>query len=70
MIPARTPEPIEMPFEGQAHVGLKNHLLDVEAHPCHLANTTERFVHGGDAALYQIALTTCCCYCHLVAVML
>jgi len=29
------------------------------AHWCHLANTTEPSVCGGDAALCQITLTTC-----------
>jgi len=30
------------------------------AHWRHLANTTERSISGGDAALCQITLTTCC----------
>ena len=32
------------------------------AHRCHLANTTEPFTCGGDAALCQITLTTCYYY--------
>ena len=35
------------------------HVFDGTAHWCHLANTIKRSMHGGDAALRQITLTTC-----------
>jgi len=35
--------------------------LYMGAHWRHLANTTEPSMCGGDAALYQITLTTCYC---------
>ena len=37
-------------------------VLDGGAHWRHLANTTEPSVCGGDAALCQITLTTCCLF--------
>jgi len=36
-----------------------------DVHLRHLANTTEPFMCGGDAALCQITLTTCYCYAAL-----
>jgi len=55
---AKTDKQIEMPFEGPTSVDLRNYVLDGVAHRCHLANTTECFVRGGDAAIRQISFTT------------
>jgi len=52
-----------MPTKGKG-CGHGNHFLAFciwDAHWRRLANTTERFVCGGDAVLYQITLTTCYC---------
>jgi len=57
---AKTAEPIEMPFGGQARVVIRNHVLARGAYWRHMANMTERFQRGGDAALNQIILTTRC----------
>jgi len=44
---AKTTEPIELPFEGSGQARVRG------AHGNHLANTTERSMHGSDAG---------CCY--------
>ena len=58
--PAKTAEPIEMPFgmwiRGR---GQMKHVVHVGAYWHQLSNTTELSVCGGDAAFYQITLTTC-----------
>lgn len=46
-------------FGGQTLVGQKNHVLDGSVHLRHLANTLERFVCSGAAALCEITLNTC-----------
>ena len=56
--PAKTAEPIEMPFDISTRVGPRKHVLDGDAHWHNLANTIEPFMCGGDAALCQITLTT------------
>jgi len=53
-------EPIEMPFGAWTRVDPRNHVLDGGARWRNLANTIEPSVCGGDAALRQITLTTCC----------
>jgi len=58
---AKTDEPIKMWLGMWTRVGLREHVLDVCAHWCHLTNMTEASMCGGDAALCQITLTTCCC---------
>jgi len=73
MNPAKTAEPIQMPFGMWTGVGPENHVLAESrwrlryircgAHWCHLANTIEPIVCDGDAALCQITLTTCCPTC-------
>ena len=42
--PAKTAEPIEMPFGLCTRVGPRNHVLDGGAHRRHLANTTTAHV--------------------------
>ena len=44
----------------QSRMGSRNHVLDVGTYWRQLANTTKRSMRGGDAALCQITLTTCC----------
>jgi len=39
--------------------GPTNHVLDGGTHWCHLANTIEQSVPGGDAALCQVTFTAC-----------
>jgi len=60
--PYRTNESIEMLFGGQIYVGPSNRILDGGTHWRHVANTIERPVHGGNATVRQITLTTCYCY--------
>ena len=48
--PAKTAEPIEMPFGVWTRVGARKHVLDGGAHWRHLANMTEPSMCGGDAA--------------------
>jgi len=55
--PAKTAEPIEMPFGLWTRVGRRKHVLH-GAHWRNLVNTIEPSVCGGDAALCQIILTT------------
>jgi len=55
---SRSAEPIDMLFGIWTRVGPRNHALNAGAHWRHLANTTGLSVWGGDAALYQITLTT------------
>ena len=57
--PCKTAEPIEMLFGRQTRMGLRNHVWGRGVHCRYLMNTTEGFVHGGDAILCQITLTTC-----------
>jgi len=53
--PAKTVEPIEVPFGLRTRVGKGSmHFVGV-----HLANITELSMCGGDAACCQITLTTC-----------
>jgi len=63
MCPAKTVEPIEMPFGGQTRAGRPPPKKKPRHRWCaywrHLANTIERSVRGGDAAACQITLTTC-----------
>jgi len=56
--PAKTAEPIEMPFAVWTRVGPMKPVLYVCAHWRHLANTVEPSVYGGDAALCQMTSTT------------
>jgi len=49
-------EPIEMPFWVWTLVGPKKHVL---GGGCTLANPTEPSLCVGDAAFFQISLTTC-----------
>jgi len=57
---AKMAKPIEVPFGLWTRVNRRKHvLLRGGAHWRHLANTTEPFVCGGDAALCQITFTTC-----------
>jgi len=58
---AKTAEVIKMLFALWTLVGPRKHILDVDGgtHWHNLANTTEPFVCGGDAAFRQITLTTC-----------
>ena len=58
MSPAKTARPAKMPFRKQNEVGPRNRVSDGCAHRRHLAIMIEPFVHGGDAALCQITLTT------------
>ena len=58
--PCKTAELIEMPFGMCTQVGPRKHVLDRGAHLRQLENTTEPSVCGGDAALCQITLITCC----------
>ena len=51
VIHANTAEPIEMPFGLWTHLGLRNHVLDGDAHWRHLADTIETSVCGSNAAL-------------------
>ena len=48
---AQTAEPIKMQFGMLGRVDQGNHVLDEGAQLCHLANTIEPSVCGGDAAL-------------------
>ena len=48
--PAKTAEPIEMPFGIWTRVDLRKHVLDDGAHWRNLANTTEPSMCVGDAA--------------------
>ena len=57
--PAKTAEPIEMPFGLRTRVGPRNHVLGGGAPWRNLANTIEPSMCGGDAACYQITMTTC-----------
>jgi len=56
----KTVEPIDMPFEVLTVVGTKKHvsLLDGGTHWCHLANTIEPSMCSGDAAFWQITLSS------------
>ena len=53
--PCKTAEPIEMQFERQTHMGLRNLVLDADAHWLHLANTNDRPVRNGDVDMCRIA---------------
>jgi len=44
-------------LRGPTYVGPRNHVLDGSAHQRYQANTTERFMHGGDVALCYITFT-------------
>ena len=57
--PAKTAEPIEMPFGIWTLVGPRKHALGEGADWRHLANATEPSMCGGDAACCQITLTSC-----------
>jgi len=57
--PAKTAEPIEMPFGIWTRVGVRKHVLGADAHWRHLANTNEPSMCRSDAACCQITLTTC-----------
>jgi len=59
--PAKTAEPIEMPFvlRLRTRVGPRKHVLGGDEHWQHLLNTTKPSMCGGDAAFCQITLTTC-----------
>jgi len=70
VICAKTAEPIDMPFGLWTRVGRRKHKFNrirqmapmcphSRVHLCHLANTIEQFVNGGNAALCQITLTAC-----------
>jgi len=71
---AKTAGPMDLRFGLWTQVGRKKHKFNRirqvapmcthgRAHWCHLANTIEPSVCGGDAALGQITLTTCLfCY--------
>ena len=72
MSPAKTAEPIEMPFGLRTWVGPRDHVLDGGSDPPMgrgkffggngrpmLANSIETSVCGGDAVLRQITLTIC-----------
>jgi len=48
--PAKTAQPIEMPFGLWTPVGPRKHVLGGGAHWRHIANTTEPSMCGGDAA--------------------
>jgi len=63
--PAKTAEPIEMPFVLWTQVGLRKHVLDGGTHWRHLPNTIKPSMHGGDAALCQITLITCYSFSYL-----
>ena len=60
--PAKTAEPIEMSFGLWTRVGPRKHTRR-GAHCRDLANTMEPSICGGDAALRQTNLTTCCRMC-------
>ena len=47
---AKTAEPIETPFGMWTRVGPRKHVLDGSADCCHLVNTIELSMCGGDAA--------------------
>jgi len=66
--PAKTAEPTEIPFELCTRVGRRKHRFNrirqmapmcphSRVRLCHLVNTIELSVSGGDAALCQITLT-------------
>jgi len=68
---AKTADAIDLPFSLWTWLGQRKHKFNrvcqvapmyphVMAHWRHLANTIELSVCGGDAALCQLALTTCC----------
>jgi len=56
--PAKTAEPIEMPFRLWTRVGPTKHVLDWGIHWRNLANPIEPPMFGGDAAFCQITLTS------------
>jgi len=58
--PAKTAEPIKTVIWDVDLGGPKEPCIKWGAHWRHLANMTEPSVCGGDAALCQITLTTCC----------
>ena len=62
MSSTKTAEPIEMPFEGMNLSGPKEPCIRSGAHWCHLPNTTEQSMCGGDAALCHNDASTCYCY--------
>jgi len=66
---AKTAERIETLFGLWIWVGPRKHVLH-GAHWCHLANTVELPVCGGNAALCQISLITCYWYWYYYFVML
>ena len=56
---AKTAEQMEMPFGLLCPLSPGNHVLDGDAHCCHLENIIELFVCGSNAALCHITLTIC-----------
>ena len=56
---AKADEPIQMPFGEADSRGPNKPCIMAITYRRHLANTTERSVRGGGAALCQITLTTC-----------
>jgi len=56
--PTKTAEPIDISFGMWTRFGPEKHVLDGGTHWHNQANTIEPSVCGGDAALYQITLTT------------
>jgi len=57
--PAKTAEPIEMPFGTWTRAVPRKHALDGRARRRRLANTIEPSMCGDDAAFCQITLSTC-----------
>jgi len=55
---AKTAEPIEMPFGYELGVP-KKHALDGGVHWCHLANTIELPLCGGDALVMAVLSSRC-----------
>ena len=72
---AKTAEPIDLPFGLWTQLGRRKHKFNRicpvapmypslgRTHWCHMANKIKPPVCGGDAALRQITLDTCCCDC-------
>jgi len=62
MSPAKAAEPIEIPFGGRDSCGNKKRCLKLGLHWRLLANTIERSVRNGNAALLVTRLMFCCCF--------
>jgi len=60
--PAKTAEPIELPFGIWTPAGPRKHVLGEDAYWRHMTNTVEPFMCGGDAVCYKTTLTTCLLY--------